>query len=78
MHSDSGAATNAGASHLCLLPTLLPFPRDSRFVQCCTGWAAAAGVTGAYSEANLKDRSLGKAASTAAKAWALAVPVRHV
>ncbi|KAL3148581.1 hypothetical protein ABBQ38_014012 [Trebouxia sp. C0009 RCD-2024] len=39
------------------------------------GWAAAAGLTGAYSEANLKDRSLGRAASTAAKAWALAVPV---
>ena len=47
-------------------------------VQCCTGWAAAAGLTGAYSEPNLKDRSLGKAATTAAKAWALAVPVRHI
>ena len=41
-----------------------------------TGWAVAAGLTGAYSEANLKDRSLSRAASTAAKAWALAVPVR--
>ena len=39
------------------------------------GWAVAAGLTGAYS--STKDRSVGKAARTAAKAWIVAVPVRH-
>ena len=74
------------STHRLLSPySRLPLPHariaalqpDSLCVQCCTGWAAAAGLTGAYSEANLKDRSLGKAATTAAKAWALAVPVGH-
>ena len=47
----------------------------SSFLLVCAGWAVAAGLTGAYS--STKDRSVGKAARTAAKAWILAVPVRH-
>lgn len=41
------------------------------------GWAVASGLTGAYS-GNSKDRSIGKAANTAARAWILAVPVALV
>ena len=51
------------------------FYSDQAEAACCAGWYVAAALTGAYKLPSQRERTVGRAVSTAARAWLLAVPV---